>query len=56
MNLLTDLQGNSNGVFELYTNLNATGTLNFYGAQDAGSPVFGAGANAGTVAAGVCSN
>jgi uncharacterized protein YjdB len=49
MKLLTDLQGNSNGVFELYTNLNATGTFNFYSSQNAIATVYGAGTNTGSI-------
>jgi uncharacterized protein YjdB/lysophospholipase L1-like esterase len=51
MKLVTNLQGNSNGVFELYTNLNATGTFNFYSSRSGSAVVYGAGTNAGTIAA-----
>ena len=49
MKLLTDLHGSSNGVFEIYTNLNATGTFDFYGSQSTNAIVYGAGAGAGAV-------
>jgi len=49
MYLLTDLQGNSNGVFELYTNLNSTGTFNFYTSQSGNATVYGAGVSTGTI-------
>ncbi len=51
MKLLTNLQGNSSGVFEIYTNLNETGTFNFYTSQGGNATVYGAGSSTGTVIA-----
>lgn len=49
MKLLTNFQGNSNGQFELYTQLHSTGTCNFYTSQSENATVYGAGVNAGAI-------
>jgi len=49
MKLVTDLQGKSNGTFNLFTTLGSTGTLRFFSSKEATATVFGAGATAGTI-------
>jgi hypothetical protein len=52
MHMVTGADGAVSSIFEIYTSLGETGTFGFYTAQNDGSPVYGAGTSAGTVAVG----
>ncbi|MEI7503144.1 MAG: Ig-like domain-containing protein, partial [Paludibacter sp.] len=52
MNASPTLSGIPNGVFEIATTLNASGTLHFYTTQDVSATIYGTGGTAGTVQSG----
>ena len=49
MHMVNGLEKTITNIFEIYTSLSETGSLNFYSTQDVGATIYGEGASAGTL-------